>query len=158
MLQRKLSKNFFRSSFRKLDGFMFVTPNTVVGKPADCTVEVPGPIYTYTYVDAGTPYEKLAGTFIDAKTTPDRFPGIIGIENRQAGVALATWCDTKAEVAYQNYLSGDGERLSLLTHTLRSERLGDAGKATADTQTIVLTDSFAAAQSCISAGSKPRCR
>ncbi len=145
-LVRNLGKNLFRSSFRKLDGFLFVLPNAVVDEPADCTVEVPGPIYTYTYVDPGTPYTKLAGTFIDSKTTPDRFPGIMGIENRRRGLTLATWLDTKTEVAYQSYLSGDGDRISLVFHTLRSVRLADAARVESDVQTIVLADSFRAAQ------------
>ena len=43
-LVRNLGKNFFRSSFRRLDGFLFVVPNVVVGRPQDCTVNVPGPL------------------------------------------------------------------------------------------------------------------
>jgi hypothetical protein len=101
-LVRNLGKNFFRSSFRRLDGFLFVVPNVVVGRPQDCTVNVPGPLYTYTFVEAGTPYEKLAGTYIDSKTTPDRLPGIVGIENRPAGLTLASWIDTRAEVAREH--------------------------------------------------------
>lgn len=145
-LVRNLGKNFFRSSFRRLDGFLFVVPNVVVGRPQDCTVNVPGPLYTYTFVEAGTPYEKLAGTYIDSKTTPDRLPGIVGIENRPAGLTLVSWMDTRAEVAYQTYLSGDGNRLSVLFHTLRSERLGDAGRIESDTQRIVFAPDFRTAQ------------
>lgn len=145
-LVRNVGKNFFRSSFRRVDGFLFVLPNVVVGRPADCTVNVPGPLYTYTYVEAGTPYEKLAGTYIDSKTTPDRLPGIVGIENRAAGLALATWMETGAEVAYQTYLSGDGRRLSAVFHTLRSDRMGDAGRIESDVQSILFAPDFPAAQ------------
>ncbi|MFM9195665.1 MAG: alpha-amylase family glycosyl hydrolase, partial [Planctomycetia bacterium] len=145
-LVRTLGKNFFRSSFHRLDGFLFLVPNVVVGRPQDCTVNVPGPLYTYTFVAAGTPYEKLAGTYIDSKTTPDRLPGIVGIENRAAGLTLASWMDTRAEVAYQTYLSGDGKRLTALFHTLRSDRMGDAGRIESDTQVIVLAPDFRSAQ------------
>ena len=74
-LVRNLGKNFFRSSFRRLDGFLFVLPNVVVGRPQDCTVNVPGPLYTYTFVEAGTPYEKLAGTYIGKKRGRSSFHG-----------------------------------------------------------------------------------
>lgn len=145
-LARNLSKNFFRSSFRRHDGFLFVLPGAVAGDPADCTVEVPGPLFTYTYIDAGTPYTKLAGTFIDCKTIPDRLPGIVGIDNKSRNLALATWMDTKAEVVYQAYLSGDGKNISVLFHDMRSERLPDAAKIRSDTQHITITDGFPAAQ------------
>jgi hypothetical protein len=54
--------------------------------------------------------------------------------------------DTRAEVAYQTYLSGDGNRLSVLFHTLRSDRLGDAGRIESDTQRIVFAPDFRTAQ------------
>lgn len=145
-LVRNLSKDFFHSSFRRLDGFLFILPSAVVEDSSDCTVEVPGPVYTYSFIDAGTPYDELSSTYIDCKTAPDRLPGIIGIENRRAGTALSTWLDTKSEVVYEPYLSGDGKRISILFHAMRSDRLPDRATINSDVQTIELTPSFREAQ------------
>lgn len=145
-LVRNLSKDFFHSSFRRLDGFLFIVPSAVVEHSNDCTVEVPGPVYTYSFIDAGTPYDELSSTYIDCKTAPDRLPGIVGIENRKAATALSTWMDTKSEVVYEPYLSGDGKRISILFHSMRSDRLPDRATINSDVQTIELTPSFRDAQ------------
>ncbi len=145
-LTRNLSKDFFHSSFRRLDGFLFILPSAVVGRSADCTVEVPGPVYTYSFIDAGTPYDQLSSTYVDCKTAPDRIPGIVGVENRARHTTLSSWVDTKRQVVYEPYLSGDGKRISILFHVMRSDRLPDHAVVNSDVQTVELTSTFRDAQ------------
>jgi glycosidase len=146
ILVRNLSKDILKSTFRHMDGFLFITPGAVVGDPADCVVDVPGPLYTYAYIDPATPYNTLAKTFLDCKTSPDRLPGIVGVTNPKQKLTLATWLDTKAEVSFQTYLSGDGKRVTILQHDIRSERLGDNDTVNSDEQRIEIAPSMRAAQ------------
>ena len=61
-------------------------------------------------------------------------------------LALASWLDTKAEVDYITYLSGDGQRISALFFDLRADRLSDKATIQADTQHIELAADWPAAQ------------
>lgn len=141
-LQRNLQRDIMTPSFRRFEGFLFVVPGAAVGPTAECVVDVPGPVYTYNHVDPRTPYPALASTFVECRTAPDRYPGIVGVTNERLHRSLATWLDTKGEVFYQTYLSGDRSRISILMHDIRCSRMGDSDTAGSDRQTIVVGDTF----------------
>lgn len=141
-LQRNLQRDILTPSFRRFEGFLFVVPGAAVGPTAECVVDVPGPVYTYNHVEPRTPYPALASTFVECRTAPDRYPGIVGVTNERLHRSLATWLDTKGEVFYQTYLSGDRSRISILMHDLRCSRMGDSDTAVSDQQTIVVGDTF----------------
>ena len=141
-LQRNLQRDILTPSFRRFEGFLFVVPGAAAGPTAECVVDVPGPVYTYNHVEPRTPYPALASTFVECRTAPDRYPGIVGVTNERLHRSLATWLDTKGEVFYQTYLSGDRSRISILMHDLRCSRMGDSDTAVSDQQTIVVGDTF----------------
>ena len=141
-LQRNLQRDILTPSFRRFEGFLFVVPGAAVGPTAECVVDVPGPVYTYNHVEPRTPYPALASTFVECRTAPDRYPGIVGVTNERLHRSLATWLDTKGEVFYQTYLSGDRSRISILMHDVRCSRMGDSDTAVSDQQTIVVGDTF----------------
>lgn len=145
-LNRNLQRDIMTPSFRRFEGFLFVVPGAAVGDTADCVVDVPGPVYTYNHVEPRTPYPSLADEFVECRTAPDRYPGIVGVTNEKLHRSLAAWLDTKAEVYYQTYLSGDRRKISILMHDIRGSRMGDSDIALSDRQVLLVTDSFPAAQ------------
>lgn len=145
-LNRNLQRDIMTPSFRRLEGFLFVVPGAAVGPTAECVVDVPGPVYTYNHVEPRTPYPLLASTFVECRTAPDRYPGIVGVTNETLHRSLATWLDTKAEVYYQTYLSGDRSRISILMHDVRCLRMGDSETAVSDRQVIFVGETFPDAQ------------
>jgi hypothetical protein len=145
-LNRNLQRDIMTPSFRRFEGFLFVVPGAAVGDPDDCVVDVPGPVYTYNHVEPRTPYPSLAATFVECRTAPDRYPGIVGVTNEKLHRSLAAWLDTKGEVYYQTYLSGDRRKISILMHDIRASRMGDADTAVSDRQVIFMADTFSAAQ------------
>jgi glycosidase len=145
-LNRNLQRDIMTPSFRRFEGFLFVVPGAAVGATDDCVVDVPGPVYTYNHVEPRTPYKSLAGTFVECRTSPDRYPGIVGVTNEKLRRSLAAWLDTKGEVFYQTYLSGDRHRLSLLMHDVRASRMGDSDTAVSDRQVLLMAETFPAAQ------------
>jgi glycosidase len=145
-LHRNLQRNIMTPSFRRFEGFLFVVPGAAVGPTADCVVDVPGPIYTYNHIEPRTPYASLAAAFVDCRTSPDRYPGIVGVTNEKLHRSLAAWLDTKGEVYYQTYLSGDRRKISVLMHDIRTSRMGDSDTAVSDRQVLFVTDTFPDAQ------------
>ena len=141
-LQRNLQRDILTPSFRRFEGFLFVVPGAAVGPTAECVVDVPGPVYTYNHVEPRTPYPALASTFVECRTAPDRYPGIVGVTNTKLKRSLAAWIDTKGEVYYQTYLSGDRNRISILMHDIRCSRMGDADTAVSDRQVIYVGETF----------------
>lgn len=145
-LSRNLQRDIMTPSFRRFEGFLFVVPGAAVGDTDDCVVDVPGPVYTYNHVEPRTPYSSLAATFVECRTAPDRYPGIVGVTNEKLHRSLAAWLDTKGEVYYQTYLSGDRRKISILMHDIRASRLGDSDTAVSDRQVLLVADSFPDAQ------------
>lgn len=145
-LNRNLQRDIMTPSFRRFEGFLFVVPGAAVGDTADCVVDVPGPVYTYNHIEPRTPYPSLAATFVECRTAPDRYPGIVGVTNEKLQRSLAAWLDTQGEVYYQTYLSGDRRKLSILMHDIRASRMGDSDTAVSDRQVILVADTFPAAQ------------
>ena len=141
-LQRNLQRDILTPSFRRFEGFLFVVPGAAVGPTAECVVDVPGPVFTYNHVEPQTPYPALAATFVECRTAPDRYPGIVGVTNTKLQRSLAAWIDTKGEVYYQTYLSGDRNRISILMHDIRCSRMGDADTAVSDRQVIYVGETF----------------
>jgi hypothetical protein len=141
-LNRNTQRDIMTPSFRRFEGFLFVVPGAAVGPAAECVVDVPGPVYTYNHVEPRTPYPTLASTFVECRTSPDRYPGIVGVTNEKLHRSLATWLDTRAEVYYQTYLSGDRSRISILMHDIRCSRMGDSETVVSDRQVIFVGDTF----------------
>ena len=141
-LSRNLQRDIMTPSFRRFEGFLFVVPGAAVGPTAECVVDVPGPVFTYNHVDPQTPYQSIASTFVECRTAPDRYPGIVGVTNTKLKRSLAAWIDTKGEVYYQTYLSGDRNRISILMHDIRCSRMGDADTAVSDRQVIYVGETF----------------
>jgi len=145
-LNRNLQRDIMTPSFRRFEGFLFVVPGAAVGAPADCVVDVPGPVYTYNHVEPRTPYPTLAATFVECRTSPDRYPGIVGVSNEKLRRSLVAWLDTKGEVFYQTYLSGDRRKISILMHDIRPSRMGDSDTTVSDRQVLLVADTFPDAQ------------
>ncbi|MEI6635939.1 MAG: alpha-amylase family glycosyl hydrolase [Planctomycetota bacterium] len=145
-LNRNLQRDIMTPSFRRFEGFLFVVPGAAVGATADCVVDVPGPVYTYNHVEPRTPYPALAATFVECRTAPDRYPGIVGVTNEKLRRSLAAWLDTKGEVYYQTYLSGDRRKISILMHDIRASRMGDSDTVVSDRQVLLVAETFPDAQ------------
>ena len=141
-VQRMRSGNIITPSFRRCGGFVFSVPGAVVGPPEDCTFEIPCPLYTYRYFKPGTKYSEISDRFMSLFTAPDRLPGIVAFENKKISATFATWLDTKGELSYYSYLSGDGERISVIFYDTRSLRLDDNDFHESDVQAIVVMPTF----------------
>ena len=139
---RNRSGNIITPSFRRCGGFTFSVPGVAVGPPEECTFEIPCPLYTYRYFKPGSKYSEISDRFMSLFTAPDRLPGIVAFENKNVPAAFATWMDTKGELSYYSYLSGDGERISVIFYDTRSLRLDDNDFHESDVQTIVVKPTF----------------
>ena len=141
-VQRLGSRNIITPSFRRCGGFTFSVPGAVVGPADDCTFEIPCPLYTYRYFKPGSKYTEIAGRYMSLFTAPDRLPGIVAFENKKLRACFATWMDTRAELSYYSYLSGDGNRISVIFYDTRSVRMDDNDAHESDVQTIVVMPTF----------------
>jgi len=141
-VQRLGSGNIITPSFRRCGGFIFSVPGAVVGPVEDCTFEIPCPLYTYRYFKPGSKYTEISSRYMSLFTAPDRLPGIVAFENKKLRACFATWMDTRAELSYYSYLSGDGERISVIFYDTRSLRMDDNDAHESDVQTIVIMPTF----------------
>lgn len=128
------------STYSRMQGFLFQLPNAVVADSSECTIENPGPLFLNSYIPPNTPYKVLQDKFYNLGSSPDLTLGIVAIVNKTRNATLATWMDTKAEVAYHSYLSGNGDRLTILQHDFRVERMARGGKVASDAQRIELVE------------------
>ena len=133
------------STYSRFQGFLFAVPNAAPGRPEDCTIEVPGPVFLGTYLPPGTPYPSAAKRFLSTGSAPDGGFGIVAIVNAAAGRTLAAWMETTGEAAWNTYLSGDGDRLTVLDYDRRMERMGKDSAVKSGTQRIELVEGLAPA-------------
>ncbi|MFP6886847.1 MAG: alpha-amylase family glycosyl hydrolase, partial [Opitutales bacterium] len=141
-VERLRSGNIITPSSRRCGGFVFSVPGAVVGPPEDCTFEIPCPLYTYRYFKPGSKYTEISSRYMSLFTAPDRLPGIVAFENKKLPATFATWMDTRGELSYYSYLSGDGERISVIFYDTRSLRLDDNDFHESDVQAIVVMPTF----------------
>lgn len=141
-LQRSVSvlrlggADLLESTYVRMEGFLFQLPRVAVGSTQDCSVEVPGPLYLDNYLPPGTRYDDVRDRYVTLGSAPDSTPGFVAIVNTKRGKTLASWLDTGGKYGYQSYLSGDGERITVLHFDQRADRMARRTEITSDTQQV----------------------
>jgi glycosidase len=138
-LARLPSNNIMYSTFRRLEGFLFQLPGPSLGEPKDCTLQLSGPLWRDSYIYPGKQYSSITDRFVELSTAPDRTAGLVNIRNEQRKLTLSSWLDTKGEVAYYTYLSGDGFKSTILHYDMRALRLSERSYAESDIHRIEIT-------------------
>jgi glycosidase len=128
------------STYVRMHGFLFELPGALVADVQECTVESPGPLYLNSYLPPDTPYTKVSGRFISLSSAPDSSSGVFAVVNRKRNAALASWMDTGGATNYLSYLSGDGNRISVLHYDLRIDRMHRRSTIASDTHRIELVE------------------
>ncbi len=140
LLTRRGGADLLASTYARLQGFLFQVPNAAVATPAECAVETPGPVFLDSYLPAGAPYPAVAKRFLDLDSAPDLTFGLVAFANKVRNATLGIWMDTKGDAGWHTYLSGNGQRTTVLQHDLRLERLAIGWRAASDVQRIELVD------------------
>ena len=95
------------------DGFRFQVPGTIIGTPDQCTITVPGPFFTTTFVRPETRYDSLKAQKITFHSAPDAGFGLLLLQNRKRRVTIASFMNTAGEVAYRSAIEGNGQTITL---------------------------------------------
>ena len=76
-----------------------------------------------SYLPPDTPYSNVRNRFVSLSSAPDSTSGVVSVVNRDRKTALSSWMDTGGTANYLSYLSGDGERVTVLHYDLRVDRM-----------------------------------
>jgi hypothetical protein len=120
---RRVGQNLLDSDSKKLKGFLFQLPGVAVGKPSECTIDIPGPFVPSSYVAPGTPYPHLLNRYVQLHSAPETGFGTFTVSNKNLNTSLGSWMNTQGETTYFSYLSGDSHRITFLHYELRAMRL-----------------------------------
>ncbi len=102
------------------EAFRFSVPGVRLGQTSDCALHVPGPFFTNSFIQPGTPLDTLLNKDIGFHSAPDAGFGLFVVENVKLKSALAIWTQTKGEVACHPFLKSDSARINLLQDDLRA--------------------------------------
>lgn len=130
------------SSPVKMRGFTFKLPHMVIGKAANCMVDVPGPFFPKTFLKPETPLKDLSGKSIRFHSAPDAGLGILAISNPSLPQTLITWMETSGEVAYEPALQSDGNHVDFRLHNDRSYWMTAGFAVESDVQYVGLAPSL----------------
>ncbi|MBC7920717.1 MAG: hypothetical protein H7Z75_06455 [Ferruginibacter sp.] len=122
------------------EGFFFRVPGAVLGRPADCVVDVPGPFFPKTYVRPRTPYDSLTNNTVSFHSAPDAGFGILAVSNPSRRKTLATWMNTGGEVNYRPTLRGEDGRITLQHQDYRYYYLPENTVVQSDTHCLELVN------------------
>ncbi len=125
-----------QASVQRFKGFDFKLPNLKIGNIENCTFDVPGPFFPTTFVSPETPVSKLSGKTLQFHNAPDAGFGILSLTNKNEGITLAGWMETRGEVTYVPSISNIGKTIDFSFFNERSYLLKVNQSVASDPQHI----------------------